>query len=79
MNPTDVMRALVNARAAIDNALVLLTVTEPEAPAVIAPEPGQPCTHPPAKRKPAPVGGDLNQFLCNACHTLVSGTVADGA
>ena len=57
---------LLTIRAQADAALALLG----EMP---APAEGEPCTHPPEKRKPQPVGGDLEQFLCTACHTLVSG------
>lgn len=71
MNPTEVMRAqLVAAQASIMAALALLG--EPDVPPA-EPVPGAPCAHPVAKRRAAPVGGDAGQFLCGACHTLVTG------
>ena len=73
MTTADIVRAqLLAIRAQADAALALL-----EEPTAAPPVPGAPCEHPGPKRKPAPVGGDPDQYLCTACHTLVSGKPAE--
>ena len=69
MTPSDVLRKqLVAAQACVEAALALLGETP-------APAEGgaDVCTHPLEKRRAQPVAGDLDQFLCGACHRLVSG------
>jgi hypothetical protein len=78
MTPSDVIRAqLLAARSGIDAALTLLDMQAPPKVEVV---PGAPCTHPQEKRQANPVSGDVGQFLCRACMSMVSGKVEpDGA
>lgn len=75
MSPTDVVRAqLLAAKAGIEAALALLGAPETAAPEVL------PCRHPPAMRVPMPTGGNLVQFMCRACMTIIDGKAeSDGA